>query len=547
MSDYSPLFTAHLEGCKKSSGTWVQAFCPFHEVGGSEAGHKTPSFAFNSESGGWKCFGCHKLGNAIDFAGLVTSNGYDPSQPAAKLEASKKVKTHLPWFEVRSPGVNTSSGSERASAKILLPTISEVQTAHEKLMADPVALEYLKEHRNWSEKILIDHSIGLAPDRRHFFVPVYVQGELVNVRMYSPKGKTAWDKTASKIRGIKGCNEVRIYPDSVLENDSDKVFLVEGEGDALAMLSAGVDAVTFTGGAGNTPSDLHRLREKEITILYDNDEAGVKGAKKVALALRKYTQRIKVIQFNELYPDQGDITEAFVQHGSIEVARRLSELEKNTEFQETNVVRNTAARETGFDEAINSNQIGARIMLPAMVMGARERPYAACSRIAADCDNAGTKPYCSLCPLSSGHGYYPADEDERLGERELLRQVRKSEGNVAKQLRTLCGFLCDDFEINAANSTIESVYELVIGPYHDGQSEESMGFQQRTVFATNSGKPFRINQPYKFEGVTIPQPWDQANTHVFTKFEEVERAVDEYSTTEEDKARFSTFQIDSKT
>ena len=543
MSDYTPLFEAYLDGSKKSSGDWSQAYCPFHEVGGKEAGHKTPSFAFNSVSGGWKCFGCHKLGNAIDFAGLTTSNGYDPAQSAAKLEASKKVKTHLPWFEVRIAGANSSSGSTRTSAKTLLPTTAEVQTAHDKLMLDPEALEYLKEQRSWSEKTLVDHSIGLSPDRRHFFIPIYVQGELVNVRMYSPKGKTPWDATASKIRGIKGCNEVRIYPDSVLENESDKVFLVEGEGDALAMLSAGVQAVTFTGGAGNTPSDLHRLREKEITILYDNDEAGVRGAKKVALALRKYTQMIKVIQLEELFPDLGDITEAFVDFGNIEVARKLNALEKNTEFQATNVVRNTAVRETGFDEAINSNQIGARISLSAMVMGARERPYAACSRIAADCDNAGTKPYCSLCPLSSGHGYYPNDADDRLSERELLRQVRKSEVYVAKQLRTLCGFLCDDFEINQANSTIESVYELVIGPYHDGQTEESMGFQQRTVFATNSGKPFRINQPYQFEGVTIPQPWDQANTHVFTKFEEVERAVDEFAATEEDKRRFSIFQV----
>jgi len=541
VTDYSPLFERFLPEPSKKVGDagWHGAFCPFHEIGGKSAGHKSPSFGFNQDSGGWKCLGCHKAGNAIDFAGMMKVGSYDPGNRDHKNEAMKVVNSILPDFEIRS-----SNRRRTVNASGELPKSEEITEATVRLQSDFDALEYLEKKRGWSTETIRKHRIGISDDRKHFLIPIEVEGELVNVRYYSPKGVDPWHPDAMKIRGVKGRNEVRIFPDSVLGESSDKLFVVEGESDALAALSIGLSAVTFTGGAGNCPSDLHRLQGKEITILYDNDEAGSKGAKKVAQSLRKFTQQIKILDFDSVFKGGTDLTDAVVEHGGESTAKLLIAAEKAQDFQPSNSVRHTHAREVDFAEAINSTNIGAKIKLKAMVMGTRERPYAAYSRVAADCASSGSKPICTLCPLSQGHGAYPNGENDRLTEKELLKQIRKPDGSLQKELKKVCGFLCDEFEVNEVRSTIESIYELVVGPYHEENSnDESVGFQQRTVFACNNGKQYRINQPYQFEGVTIPQPWDQANTHVFTRHEDIERTVDGFELSEEGKKRLRIFQV----
>jgi len=538
--NYDALFERYLEfPFKPTTDGWNMSFCPFHEQGGKGAGHKTASFAFNSDSGGWKCFGCSKAGNAIDFAGLNNVSSYDPSNKENKKEARILVNSVLPWFEVKGAGKSKSS-----TKKGSIPDPKEIEFWNTNLLKDAEAMLYLANVRNWSSEVITKHKIGISTDRKRFTIPIYLKGDLVNVRYYSPKGSNPWKEGVSKIRGIMGRNEVRIYPDSVLSEDIDKVFLVEGESDVLAALSIGLNAVTFTGGAGNVPVDLRRLSSKEIAILYDNDEAGIKGAKKVAQSLRRFTQRIKVLDFSSIFAESGfsDLTDAVVGLGSAESLKMLLDAEKSSDFQSSNAVRHVHIREVGFDEAINSSNIGAKIRLKAMVMGTRERPYASYSRVVADCKNAGSKAICGICPLNDGSASYPLGENDRLTEKEILSQVRKSEFSLLKELKKTCGFMCDDFELNAIRSTIESIYELVVGPYHeDSGLDESIGFQQRTVFACNSGKQYRINQPYLFEGVTVPQPWDQANTHVFTHHEEIERTVDGFELTEEDKERLRIF------
>jgi len=73
-----------------------------------------------------------------------------------------------------------------------------------------------------------------------------------------------------------------LYNIEVLK-DTDFVFIVEGELDALLLTSLNIPAVSSTGGAQSFSSDWAPLFEgKEVFICYDADEAGIKGAIKVA-------------------------------------------------------------------------------------------------------------------------------------------------------------------------------------------------------------------------------------------------------------------------
>lgn len=85
------------------------------------------------------------------------------------------------------------------------------------------------------------------------------------------------------------------------------VIITEGELDALVLESAGLHAVSSTGGSGTFKKEWYDLfREKEVFICYDNDEAGVSGAIKVAAII----PHAKIIEL----PDFGgvkDVTDFF--------------------------------------------------------------------------------------------------------------------------------------------------------------------------------------------------------------------------------------------
>lgn len=64
--------------------------------------------------------------------------------------------------------------------------------------------------------------------------------------------------------------------------DKPLVIVCEGEMDALRLESAGYLAVTTTGGAGTFRDDwITLLKDFEVYVCYDNDEAGIKGAVKM--------------------------------------------------------------------------------------------------------------------------------------------------------------------------------------------------------------------------------------------------------------------------
>lgn len=88
------------------------------------------------------------------------------------------------------------------------------------------------------------------------------------------------------------------------------VHLCEGELDALRMMSGGYTALSTTGGSGTfLPEWVEMLKDKEVVICYDNDEAGVKGALKVHQQLPN--ARIVVIPREE---DVKDVTDYLKKH-----------------------------------------------------------------------------------------------------------------------------------------------------------------------------------------------------------------------------------------
>ena len=103
----------------------------------------------------------------------------------------------------------------------------------------------------------------------------------------------------------------KLYPRVVPQCHGKPLLVVEGEKDAVSANCANAPAITFTSGAGALPSDLSILEdEQDLVIVYDNDEVGRDGAKKVAAALYNKKRKVRILNWVDK-PDKYDLTDFF--------------------------------------------------------------------------------------------------------------------------------------------------------------------------------------------------------------------------------------------
>ena len=107
----------------------------------------------------------------------------------------------------------------------------------------------------------------------------------------------------------------KIYPMSSLFNaDPGQILIIcEGEKDAVTLNVNGINAITFTAGAGAVPEDIRPIKNmNNIAVCFDADEKGDEGAKKVVKALltQNSQRRIRIVQFQNK-PNRYDITDYF--------------------------------------------------------------------------------------------------------------------------------------------------------------------------------------------------------------------------------------------
>ena len=102
----------------------------------------------------------------------------------------------------------------------------------------------------------------------------------------------------------------------------DRVFMVEGYTDVIAMHQAGIENVVANSGTALSNYQIHMLRRftMNITLLYDGDEAGIHAAMRSADMLLAEGMNIKVM----LLPD-GDDPDSFARKHSTEELRQYIE------------------------------------------------------------------------------------------------------------------------------------------------------------------------------------------------------------------------------
>lgn len=252
--------------------------CPFphHTESGIEYYETNPSAHINLDKGLFHCKVCDTGLSEIAFISKVLGTSYESASKIAKMFTTKEDKyTWNKNYQI----------SEDIKSKCLSLGISET------------VVDELDIKTEFGDEIAF---------------PVFMYGKLVDVRSYRPHDR------ANKIKSRAGTTSGLIIPFDIWRYTPKNkwTILCAGEKDMAVTRSQGFNAITLTGGEKALPKITTAFKDRKIAICYDNDEAGISGARALASELIKYTSEVKVVtNFHEVCKEHGeDLTDYFTKY-----------------------------------------------------------------------------------------------------------------------------------------------------------------------------------------------------------------------------------------
>lgn len=292
---------------KKAGRSW-KGLCPFHN-------ERTPSFTVDRDKGLYHCFGCGAGGDVIHFVRQID-----------RLDFPEAVEALAGRFGVKIPK-RASRGPRDDRREKLLEALGAAQRFYAAELGKPGsrAAAYL-EKRVVPGDFARRFGLGHAPDSWDALVtalaPAFPESLLAEAGLVQPRsqGRGHYDRFRDRLlfvvrddrgrpvgfggralspeqepkylnspespvflkkRLLYGLSEAR---EAIRRRD--RVVLVEGYFDHLALLEAGIEETVASMGTALTPEQAEKLRRlcPAVVVCYDGDSAG-RAATRVALAL----------------------------------------------------------------------------------------------------------------------------------------------------------------------------------------------------------------------------------------------------------------------
>lgn len=145
----------------------------------------------------------------------------------------------------------------------------------------------------FNRDVLADLDVMIEQVNNHyeFHIPAYYKGRLIDIRTYRPG-------IQPKVLSVEGAPAGFIIPfDQWQESDPNRwTLLMAGEKDMICARSLGFNAITLTGGEVTSPISAKWFEGRRVAIVYDNDDPGRMGARKIAKLIAPYATRVRVIE-----------------------------------------------------------------------------------------------------------------------------------------------------------------------------------------------------------------------------------------------------------
>ncbi|MBL7891617.1 MAG: DNA primase [Bacteroidia bacterium] len=343
----------------KKRGANLLGLCPFHN-------EKTPSFTVSPAKGIYKCFGCGKAGNSVNFMMDHDQMTY----PEALRYLAGKYNIEIE--EKEQTPEQLQSQNERESLFVVCAHAQKYFT-NNLFHTDEgrsVGLSYFKE-RGFRDDIIEKFQLGYALEERKAFTKdalskgyrldyLVKAGLTIDKTQENPEPGTrnpelAFDRFAGRVifpihnvtgrpiafggRILKTDKKLAKYinsPETDIYHKSnvlyglffakksiiaeDNCFLVEGYTDVVSMHQAGIENVVASSGTSLTVEQIRQIKRytQNITILYDGDSAGIKASFRGIDMILEEGMNVKVL----LFPD-GDDPDSFSKRVSYEELKKF--------------------------------------------------------------------------------------------------------------------------------------------------------------------------------------------------------------------------------
>lgn len=356
----------------KKRGTSLIGLCPFHN-------EKTPSFNVSVSKGIYKCFGCGAGGDAVRF--VMEHEKY--TYPEALRYLAQKY--HIEVEEAERTPEQLAAQDKRESLFIVTNWAGKFfkETLWDTEEGRTVGLNYFRE-RGYRDDIIQKFELGYSPEawtalydrakaegykdefleatgliirkddggvydrfRGRVMFPIHN----LTGRILGFGGRTL--KTDKKTPKYVNSPESEVYHKSdVLYGlylakkpilDADNCYLVEGYADVLSMHQAGVENVVSSSGTSLTAGQVRLISRytKNVTILYDGDEAGIKASLRGTDMLLEEGLNVKVL----LFPDGNDPDSYVQRFGSTAFKQYIAEHQQDFIFYKTHVLLRDAGND----------------------------------------------------------------------------------------------------------------------------------------------------------------------------------------------------------
>ena len=303
--------------------------CPFHN-------EKTPSFTVSPHKGIYKCFGCGKGGNAVNFVMDVEQISFID----AIKQLGKKFHIHIEEVELSPEQQQVKNDRESMMA---VSSFAQKYFTEQLLKSDEgrsVGLSYLRS-RGFRDDIIQKFELGYSPEaktaltdealKNSYKLEFLEKAGLTIVRdnykadrfrgrvifpIHSISGKpTAFGgrilKTDKKTAKYLNSPESEIYHKSKILygiyhakteiTKKDRCYLVEGYTDVISFHQAGITNVVASSGTALTVDQIRLIARftPNITIIYDGDPAGIKASLRGIDLVLEQGMNVKVLLLPE--------------------------------------------------------------------------------------------------------------------------------------------------------------------------------------------------------------------------------------------------------
>jgi putative DNA primase/helicase len=245
---------------------------------------------------------------------------------------------------------------ERVSlASAALPDQREITRYAERLQRSPETLRMLLELKGWKAGTCAVLELGLVGDR--ITIPLRnPDGTLGNFLRYHPNGNGKGPKMLAE----SGYPRTPYY---WLDDKAELVWIVEGEPDAISVANVGLSVIGAPGASAKAHAEwLDPVRDRDVVVCMDNDDAGRRAAQRWARAASTRGARsVRLVAWGDR-PDKYDVGELVRELGDGSRAALLELAKTAPVWDEPVRVTPQAATAPVSDAAIDELEPGQIIM-----------------------------------------------------------------------------------------------------------------------------------------------------------------------------------------